>query len=250
MSDVVDIKYGLEDELKEVLKPFFDDIVAEYVDSVSSAGIASNADGYKERLQRILSDHYSMCVDVFSEDEKDVILPLLVGLIASESNAMASVITDTTNRNIDRATQAANEQAAVSLVEDSEVLSNSDKALIGAAILRNTFNHRTETIALSETQTLSEPTRLTFAQIKAGVATSIGAYVDTSVSKKRLTKEWINRHDDRVRPTHVEAGGQVVDSEDPFTVGGASLMYPRDGSLGVPLEEIINCRCYAIYTTG
>jgi len=44
-----------------------------------------------------------------------------------------------------------------------------------------------------------------------------------------------------VRPTHAEANGQVVDSQDPFIIGGWQAFYPGDPTL--PPEESINCRC-------
>ncbi|AWN07725.1 portal protein [Microbacterium phage Hendrix] len=54
-------------------------------------------------------------------------------------------------------------------------------------------------------------------------------------------KKWVTRHDDHVRSTHRLADGQVVPTDQPFIVGGASLMYPgeRDAEYG----EVVNCRC-------
>lgn len=54
-------------------------------------------------------------------------------------------------------------------------------------------------------------------------------------------KSWLNTHDARTRPTHVEAGGQVVPLDAPFRVGGFDLMYPGDPQ--GPPGEVINCRC-------
>lgn len=54
-------------------------------------------------------------------------------------------------------------------------------------------------------------------------------------------KVWLNAHDARVRPSHVEANGQKVPLESPFRVGGADLMYPGDGQ--APAREVIHCRC-------
>lgn len=56
-------------------------------------------------------------------------------------------------------------------------------------------------------------------------------------------KEWAAHLDHRVRDSHRAADGQVQPAGQPFTVGGARLMYPLDSSLGAPLGEIINCRC-------
>jgi hypothetical protein len=56
-----------------------------------------------------------------------------------------------------------------------------------------------------------------------------------------LNREWIAAGDERTRETHTEADGQIVGMDEPFTVGGAKLMYPGDPD--GPAEEVINCRC-------
>lgn len=60
----------------------------------------------------------------------------------------------------------------------------------------------------------------------------------------KLRKQWIASLDDRVRPTHRRAHGQTRDWDEPFTVDGEELMYPRDpgGSPG----NTINCRCVSV----
>lgn len=60
-----------------------------------------------------------------------------------------------------------------------------------------------------------------------------------------LVKEWVSMQDDRVRPAHASADGQLRDLEAPYSVGGEDLRYPRDpaGSIG----NTANCRCQEIY---
>ena len=60
-------------------------------------------------------------------------------------------------------------------------------------------------------------------------------------------KSWITSGDNDVRPSHVAAGSKYASGiplDQPFVVGGESLMYPSDpsGSAG----NIINCRCLHI----
>lgn len=65
-----------------------------------------------------------------------------------------------------------------------------------------------------------------------------------SLQRDDMKREWIAAEDERTREDHSDANGQVVALEQPFTVGGALLMYP--GDMGGPPEQVINCRC----TTG
>lgn len=57
-------------------------------------------------------------------------------------------------------------------------------------------------------------------------------------------KEWLTARDERVRPAHLDADGQVVETNQPFVVGGEHLMYPGDpnGSPG----NTVNCRCLSL----
>lgn len=63
-----------------------------------------------------------------------------------------------------------------------------------------------------------------------------------------LQKRWIAYDDNRSRihngvKIHVQADGQIVDSDKPFTVGGEKLMSPGDGSMGASGWNLYNCRC-------
>ena len=59
---------------------------------------------------------------------------------------------------------------------------------------------------------------------------TVESYKQTDVVDR---KEWIATMDDRVRPAHAEADGQIVDKDKPFSVGGELKNAPND----------INCRC-------
>lgn len=58
-------------------------------------------------------------------------------------------------------------------------------------------------------------------------------------------KRWLATPDNRTRDTHRAANDQVVAIADPFSVGGASLMYPGDEA--APANETIQCRCTMTY---
>lgn len=54
-------------------------------------------------------------------------------------------------------------------------------------------------------------------------------------------KGWVATKDMRTRHSHGAADGQVVPYNEPFSVGGARMMYPGDPS--GPPQEVYNCRC-------
>lgn len=58
-------------------------------------------------------------------------------------------------------------------------------------------------------------------------------------------REWLAAEDKRTRETHAAADGDIVGKDEPFTVGGASLMYPGDPA--GPAAETINCRCVVAF---
>lgn len=76
-------------------------------------------------------------------------------------------------------------------------------------------------------------------------AANAGSYEAAKDLGLDLKKEWLAGMDRRTRLTHSLADGQIVNMDEAFTVGSASLMYPGDPS--GPAEEIINCRCSVSY---
>jgi hypothetical protein len=53
--------------------------------------------------------------------------------------------------------------------------------------------------------------------------------------------QWISTADERTRPSHLAADKQRTLLGQPFTVGGAQLLFPGDPR--GPAQEVINCRC-------
>lgn len=86
---------------------------------------------------------------------------------------------------------------------------------------------------------------------QAGETTAVGAYnsarTDAQEQLGITQQEWLSARDNRVRPSHEEADGQIVDIGEPFQVGEEELMFPGDPDGSI--EEVINCRCVAIPIT-
>lgn len=66
------------------------------------------------------------------------------------------------------------------------------------------------------------------------------------IDESLVVKEWLATADGRTRETHLDADGQqVLGVDTPFVVGGYDLQEP--GDLNGPAEEVIQCRCTALY---
>lgn len=74
--------------------------------------------------------------------------------------------------------------------------------------------------------------------ISASNLATLTAYQQSGVVTK---SSWLTARDERVRPTHQEADGQIRALGEPFDVGGAQLLYPGDPA--APIQEIAMCRC-------
>lgn len=88
--------------------------------------------------------------------------------------------------------------------------------------------------------------RLRSAARTAATANAAHRMATSDLAKKRGGLRWMTVHDARVRPSHVEADGQIQELGHPYHVGKALLAYPGDPA--GPPEETINCRCILIPT--
>lgn len=86
--------------------------------------------------------------------------------------------------------------------------------------------------------------------VTSSLVATMGTAVYGIVQQRRFAqnhvpyKKWLSLHDDRVRDTHRAADGQIQLADEPFTVGGALLMFPCDPN--GPIGETVNCRCIQI----
>ena len=81
----------------------------------------------------------------------------------------------------------------------------------------------------------------TIARTETHAASQASAQLSAEATGLDMRRQWAASGGDRTRETHAAADGQIVGMQEPFTVGGAELMYPGDPS--GPAEEVINCRC-------
>jgi hypothetical protein len=100
-------------------------------------------------------------------------------------------------------------------------------------------------------QTLNDPAfnrarSLVIARTEATTAANYGINLGAQSSDYEVGKFWINTKDKRTRTSHLAMKQNVIEINQPFNVGGVSMMYPGD-PLGSPIsqlaKEVVNCRC-------
>lgn len=74
-----------------------------------------------------------------------------------------------------------------------------------------------------------------------GAGALAGGMEQSRVTGRMLRKRWDASNDERVRVSHRDVDGEIIDLGMPFYVDGVPLMFPGD-PMGPP-ETVINCRC-------
>lgn len=103
----------------------------------------------------------------------------------------------------------------------------------------NLIKRRAEVIARTETHTALNTGK--FEQMRQ-MAENAGLNDDQIMAK------WQSVRDARTRDTHRHMNGKEVSYGTPFNVGGNSMRFPGDTSLGASRSQTINCRCTVTYT--
>ncbi|MFB8347926.1 ADP-ribosyltransferase [Streptomyces niveus] len=76
---------------------------------------------------------------------------------------------------------------------------------------------------------------------RAWNTSTLAAAQAASGPDRPVVKQWVTRHDRKVRTAHDQADGQIRLLAEPFTVGGVAMQTPGDPS--APVGLVINCRC-------
>jgi hypothetical protein len=255
LSDLAE-KLKLEATFRPKIRKLFRKMLKTLRKGIIKTGRSINADDFKEKWQDILFDHHRKVQKVFKkksqkqqeeEDEQEELL-LLALLIWAERNSVESTeeITATNQKNMEDAL----DQARQLIIDQELPTDNKTLALTAVALLGRKFDGRIEAIQSFETQAAAESTKLTVAEINAGMEPSILSGITVAPVGVVITKKWATVGDERVRVkpfNHRAANGQVKRIDIPFEVSGQLLKFPGDRSLGASPGNVINCRCSAIY---
>lgn len=201
--------YGLhkardKDDADEILDPsHYEQLVKEYIAAVDAALLDAYEHGYADTLATFKFDARN---EVALEQLKKYAAARVTGIVDTTRDQMKAILVD-----------AFDEGAPIT--EISQRL-NEKFAEIDAG--------RAETIARTETLT----------------AVSMGREDKRQDFQKefpeaKMKKMWVSAQDDKVRDSHQELDGNVVDADAEFKSG---LKFPRDPDCDDP-SEVINCRC-------
>lgn len=255
MSDLDD-KLRLESQLRPKLRDYNALVVTDFINTYATTGDITDMAGFNADLSDILITHYEIVGTEFdnrisqqlpsdvgvTEDEEDLIAEALIAWILIQGPEHARLINATTQDNmLDAVRGALNDP----LVRDLSGLEAQRTAamLAGRQVERGLLG-REAGILMTETQTPAETAKATEAEVLAGQTPSVSG---GSAKTSPIQKEWISQGDDLVRPDHLTADGQIVPMNEPFNVGGESLQWPGDATLGASVGNIVKCRCEADY---
>jgi hypothetical protein len=261
------LKLVLENRFKPELRKYFNTITKEFRTFYTATGRIISPESFSGDTQALLKKHYLRVSRAFNdemqlsftdqkkylkkqneEEEQAKIDAALLLFINQVTPERSNIIDETTMKDINKSVLEAQAQ----LVTEEKETTNVAVAALSALLMSQKFQARETTINSTETQYMSESTKL----IEASVIGSDGQInlenILAGVGLAAIvgTKSWASILDDKTRTgefNHVLADGQTVKTVSPFVVSGERLLYPSDRSLNASLSNVINCRCSALY---
>jgi hypothetical protein len=244
--------FGLENKIKIFNFAIEENVYAKQL-------IAIDDDNIDEKLEEINNQFLlesALFVANESEEQNDIIeqtnIKMIDSAVAKGLTAFALLQEETREEiaklearlfNVESATQRRSIAREIDKANRQLELSNANQQLIVARnIKQNILNVREarSTIIAGQNVGLAEAwSRQKEAELidEANLITEQGETIS-------IEKEWVAILDNVTRADHAAADGQIVGVDDFYSVGGESLLYPRDprGSI----SNIINCRCVSV----
>jgi len=255
------VKMKLERTFRPEVKNIFGRMVRSYAATVARTGRAPLASVFRAEWEGAIRKQFDRSQRKFTgtvlsmnvksldnlaikqEEEGDESVFPFALLAWADLNAPkdADQISGTNQRNYDDSLA----QARTILQEDGEAFGNRDLSLTASAILKRKMNGRVGAITSFETQSSAESTKLIEAEIASGFEPSVLA--PTGFLFVTAVKVWVTIGDKLVRDIHQAVNGQIRKITEAFVVNGQQLMNPGDTSRGASADNVVNCRCSAIY---
>jgi hypothetical protein len=241
----------LKAEVKNIkpIKTIFNGILSDFEKTYKKYGHVISLDGHRNKLENHLKSIHENTAYNFSDKIREVLgkpsneayvnrklEAHIKGFAAHRSNLMSHKIIDTTRDNLASSIKYAHEYA----VKEGMDITHKVIAQIATDHLKNKFIGRSNTIAITETQSGAEKGKSL--EYKT-LSESNSEFDGRNINEMKAQKMWATILDDHTREWHADADSDTVDIDEPYEVNGEELMEPGDDSLGASEDNIINCRC-------
>ena len=252
-------KIAFENIFLPEIKAYFKVIRTDFEVFYSSTGQAISMEEYRDITLALIKKQYNRVSKVFKYDlrknekkqdetqeqgEDRLISTAIIFFILTEAKKTTDFILQTNAKNITEAIG----KARVVLFEKGIPETKQAIAKEASAILKDKFEGRTQTIAITETQLPAEASKQIEANVLAGEQAlddfqMEGLAVGGVIVIEKANKTWRARMNEVTRPWHARADGQTVRLNQPYIVDNEYLKFPRDASLGATAKNIANCYC-------
>lgn len=249
-------KLTLESSLLLALRPKFNAIAQNFIKTYSVNGFVPDMTKHMSNIQDILTDHYMKTSIAFSSqienalgeptNKADVRNDTELGIQIHQNIEIpktTAYIDDTNKRQINDSIKKAIILAAAAGL----LLTHGQIAKLAGADVQKKFANRLPLIAIDNTANASEHAKQAeYNSLVANRAIAGGVDFGAAVDRGTANKQWVAILDGKTRDAHVQADGQVVSYDQPYTVGGERLRFPRDTGLGASMSNVANCRCSSV----
>jgi hypothetical protein len=193
---------------------------------------------HEEKLRMTLVDHFAQtAADMLGTQigpgaTLEDVLPGRAFFWSEEARKQAAMLLASVDRDVD-ALRTRMDAKSSNLFKPSPTIGTRFTVVWNA--LLNRFKARTKSASNLLTNGIAEEARAEAYKQVAGA--------------RPIYKLWVSQEDDRVRPSHVAMHGTMARIDENFRVGdgGWLMKQPGDATLGAPLKERINCRCWVRY---
>lgn len=240
----------------QLISRYFSPISKDFFKTYSETGVIPNFTLHDQNLNKVLNSNFDKTAKEFSrklrnelgrvenaQELNEIINSNLEALKVQNLTISQKSISNTTQNDLQRSVKDIILAAAAANV----VLNNRQIARRARRKFNSLSSGRLKTISGTQTQQAAEGAKNEEASA-LNKNNAVFPAAGVNFAKSLIKKTWMTEMDNRVRPAHVVAQGQVVNFREPFKVGGELLMIPGDTSLGASLGNIIECRCAAIIT--
>lgn len=226
---------SLDDDSKKLskyLQKVYEDVIKETIDKL----IERQKDEFQseEDLQKFLANYYT----ALTEEERIKFTQQIIFFALKDAG-----FDDVENLDFNETIRRANEEQRKQMLKCFSAFSKETIELLSNYDSFTSFEEFIEQVRFLESKSIGNA-RMTARTVATQVTNSSIKEAFKDVNRNNdYELQWISMRDKRVRKSHKEADGKVMNSNGKFDLEGTELDYPADVSSG-NLSETIDCRCY------